>query len=301
MMAPESPSPPEISVVIPAYLSERTVGDCLESLRRQTFRGFETILVDSGPTDGVEQVMRHFPEVRYVRSSERLLPHGARNLGIGLARGQLLAFLDPDIYAAPDWLERLVRAQRDSGGAVAGGLACHGDRWLDQGIHLTKFSKWLPGGQSRPVDNAPTANLAVTRELFDAVGGFSRDEMLGDALFTWQARERASLWLEPGAVAEHHHLSRFGEFLRERYVRGRMFGNLRANWRRLGRLGSLGFLLMTVLPVRLPRILVLVALQCRRAGQLGRFAATFPIIALGHAASLAGEAATYWRRLTAGR
>lgn len=55
----------------------------------------------------------------------------------------------------------------------------------------------------------------------------------------------------------------------------------------------------SLLPVRLPRILALVALHAARAGWTGRLLATLPVVAAGHAATLAGESAAYLRRLLA--
>jgi len=80
----------EVSVVLPAWNSHETVAACLESLRSQTFRQFETIVVDSSPGRETEEiVLSRFCDVRYHRSPRRLLPHAARNLGAGLARGSI--------------------------------------------------------------------------------------------------------------------------------------------------------------------------------------------------------------------
>src|SRR3954462_11416929 len=93
----------EVSIIIPAYESQATARATLQSLREQSFRPFETILIDSGRTDAVEHIASDFPEVRYHRSKAQLLPHEARNLGVRLARNDILVFSDPDVVAAPDW------------------------------------------------------------------------------------------------------------------------------------------------------------------------------------------------------
>ena len=299
-------SRPAVSVVIPAYRSHETLAGCLEALSRQTFRDFEVIVVDSSPQviSGIaERIVRErFPWVRFEASAGRLLPHAARNRGVELARGEILVFTDPDVYARADWLERLVAAHRATGEPVVGALACHGPRWLDQGIHLCKFSKWLPGGRPREVDMSPTANMLISRRQFAAAGEFPGHEFLGDVTFSRGLRERGRrLGFEPGAVVEHHHLQSFAGFLRERFTRGRMYGDLRLGW--LGRRGdgrrgaALAWLTVTVLPIRLARILALVGLHTWRGGRTGRYLSTLPVVAAGHAASLAGEAAAYARSL----
>jgi GT2 family glycosyltransferase len=277
------------------------VAGCLAALDAQTFREREVLVVDSSPDDRTERIVRErFPEVGYCRSPRRLLPHAARNRGVELAHGELLVFTDPDVYARPDWLARLVAAHRANGEVVAGGLACFGRRWLDRGVHLCKFSKWLPAQARRRVDMSPTANMLVSRRDLIAARGFPGDLLLGDVVLSerLQANGR-QLWLEPAAVVEHHHLHGLRSFLAERFHRGRLFGELRS-----GRLGArrarlLGYLLVTALPVRLPRILLLVGVHATRAGCLPTYLATFPVVLAGHAASLAGEAAAYAHRLLA--
>lgn len=291
---------PALSVVIPAYNSHDTLAGCLESLERQTFNDFEVVIVDSGPDPASEQIVRErFPWVRFERSARRLLPHAARNRGIVLTRSDLLVFTDPDCYAHPDWLERLLAAHHRQGGVVVGALACHGERWADHGIHLCKFSKWLPGGAPRQVDMSPTANMLISRRQFEAVGGLPGDDMLGDVTLSRQLRDDGQqLHFEPTATVDHHHVQKVADYLRERYKRGKMFADLRCAWLGGRRFPILAYLLATLLPLRLARILALVGSHAWRAGQTGRFLATLPLVLAGHGASLAGEAAAYLRHLS---
>ncbi len=281
-------------MVIPAYRSQATIAGCLAALRRQTFGAFETVVVDSSPDDATGREVAAFAEVRYERSATRLLPQAARNAGAALGRGELLVFTDPDVYPAPAWLEHLVAAHRQTGGVVVGALACHGRRWLDLGIHLCKFSKWLPGGPPRPVDMGPSANLLCPRRLFAAAGGFTGDMLMSDTTLSWRLRrEGRVLWFEPAAVVEHHHLDRLRDFLGERYRRGRRFASLRMEWLG-GRLAPrLLYLAASALPVRLATNLAHAARHAWRAGELPAYLATMPLVALGFAASLAGEVTGY--------
>ncbi|HEX6902830.1 MAG TPA: glycosyltransferase [Thermoanaerobaculia bacterium] len=299
---PDQPRP-ALSVIIPAYNSHDTIERCLEALSRQTFQDFETIVVDSGPDGTTERLVpERFPWVRFERSPRRLLPHAARNRGVELSRGDLLVFTDPDIYAHPEWLARLLEAHRSTGEVIVGSLACHGGRWVDQGIHLCKFSKWLPGGAPRPVDMSPTANMLLSRQQFEEAGGLPGAEMLGDVTLSRSLHQNGRrLWFEPRAVVEHHHIQQVKDYLRERYTRGKMFGDLRVGWLAGHRGASLKYLAVTVLPVRLARILALVGLHSWQAGQTGRYLATLPLVVVGHGASLAGEAMAYARHLVPGR
>lgn len=290
---------PQVSVIIPAYFSQDTIAFCLQTLRAQTYRDFETIVVDSSPDARCEEIVRGgFPEVLFVRSPMRLLPHAARNRGASHARGSLFVFTDPDVSFDSQWLEALVRSHRGGGGPISGAIDCFGSRWLDCGVHLCKFGKWLPGGSPRLIDCAPTANLLVTRALYEAIGGFRDEEFLGDLIFSWEASRRGErLQFEPAAVVFHEHRHGIGSFLRERFERGIVFAGVRTRWHGSRRRTALFYLAVSVLPIRYPRILALVAGQAWRAGWRLRYLSTFPLFAAGHAASLAGESLGYLRFL----
>ncbi len=226
------------------------------------------------------------------------MPHAARNEGVRRTTAPVLVFTDPDIYAHPDWLERMAHAHDETGEAIVGAIDCAGRRWHDRGIHITKFSKWLSGGERREVDMGPTANLLVPRTDYDAVGGFSGSLILGDVEFSSSLRARGrALLFEPRAVVEHHHTQSLADFIVERWTRGVMYGNLRAAHRGGDRLEHLGWFLVTALPVRFARNAALVLAQCARASRLGELAAISPIVAAGYAASLGGEALAYARLL----
>lgn len=96
---------PTVSVVIPSYNRKELVVEALESVFSQTFRDYEIVLVDDGSTDGTEQAIRPFRDrLRYLYK-----PNGgvssARNHGIRLAEGNLIAFLDSDDIWEANFLE----------------------------------------------------------------------------------------------------------------------------------------------------------------------------------------------------
>lgn len=102
-----------VSVVIPVYNAERYVGAAIESVLAQGHGRVEIIAVDDGSTDGSVRVIESFePAVRVLRQ-ENAGVGGARNSGIAVAQGELLAFLDADDLWAPDKLARQLAALND--------------------------------------------------------------------------------------------------------------------------------------------------------------------------------------------
>lgn len=220
---------PHVTVVVPAYHSEAAIGQCLASLSGQTYQDFEVVVVNSSdpqPTGAL--VERALPTATLVQSDERLLPHDARAAGIRVARGSLIAFLDPDCRAHPDWLERLVGHADDGEQAVAGSVVPEpGASRFEIAAFVCKQRFLLPRGRGR-LRWAPTANLLVSRSAYDAAGGFpvgifAGDVVLGERL----ARTGVRTYVDPEAQVEHRYDETPIGFLRERFVRGVDYGRVR--------------------------------------------------------------------------
>ncbi|MGA7237276.1 MAG: glycosyltransferase [Bryobacteraceae bacterium] len=96
---------PFISVVIPAYNAAKYLTETLESVRAQRFRDYEMIVVDDGSTDRSFDIAGRFDGVRRFRQPNRGAA-AARNVGIGVARGAYVAFLDADDLWMPAKLEK---------------------------------------------------------------------------------------------------------------------------------------------------------------------------------------------------
>ncbi len=93
-----------ISVIIAAYNHAKYLGQAIESVLAQTYRGVEIIVVDDGSTDGTDLLCSRYEKVRYVRV-ERVGPCAARNIGVQFSRGNYLVFLDADDLLYPNALE----------------------------------------------------------------------------------------------------------------------------------------------------------------------------------------------------
>jgi glycosyltransferase involved in cell wall biosynthesis len=109
-----------VSVVVPLYNKAPYIGRCLRSVFSQSFRDFETIVVDDGSTDGGDQLIQAEPvhNLRVFRQPNAG-PGAARNRGVREAHGAYVAFLDADDEWQPDYLARSVRILDDTPAAAA--------------------------------------------------------------------------------------------------------------------------------------------------------------------------------------
>jgi glycosyltransferase involved in cell wall biosynthesis len=101
---------PKVSVIIPAYNTAPFIAETLNSVFGQTYHDFEVIVVNDGSPDTVDlevALQPYMSRVRYLKQENRGLP-GARNAGIRIARGELLAFVDSDDLWMPDYLSAQV-------------------------------------------------------------------------------------------------------------------------------------------------------------------------------------------------
>ncbi len=107
----ERERPALISVIVPVYNTVEYLERCVKSIRRQTWRNLEIILVDDGSTDNsgalAEKIAMEDMRVR-VFHKENGGTSAARNLGISKARGDFIGFVDSDDYIEPEMYERLL-------------------------------------------------------------------------------------------------------------------------------------------------------------------------------------------------
>jgi GT2 family glycosyltransferase len=290
---------PAVSVVIPAWHSDGVIGGCLDALAAQDFQDFEAIVVNSSPADRTSDVMTSgYPAVTLVESRERLLPHAARNVGAGRARGELIVFTDPDCRARPDWLSRLVEAHREGRDVIVGAMDVASPSRAEDGAHLCKFPALLAGLPAGERWIAPTANAAYARRLWEQAGPFDGDLFCGDAVLSWRAAALGSRpWFAPAARVAHHHGCGAGGLWRERLPRGAEFGRARARFEQWSRPRLA--LQAVALPAAFILCLVRAGRLARRAGWGARFAASLPLQAVGHAGWCAGESGA-WARLALG-
>lgn len=288
---------PYVSVILPAYHSDATLAACLDGLRRQTYRNFETIVVNSSPETRTRSIVaERYPEVVFEQSAMRLLPHAARNRGVRLARGRLLVFSDPDCIPRPDWLAALVAACGAGHEAVGGSMDLAGGGWFACGVHLCKFHGLLPGLPPGPRWILPTANACYTRKAWDAAGPFDDALMIADALLSWRSQQAGcTTWFEPAARVGHYHDDTPGSFWRARRRRGLEFAEARMAHEAWSRRRTAVFVL--AMPMLVGLVVLRAGRDALRSGWALRYLVTLPVQILGHVAWSAGEWHAHWRHL----
>lgn len=180
------------SVVIATYRRPEHVRECLAHLANQTVSPARVIVVDASPDMRTRGIVERFPGVEY-RRNERGVGSTATSRAIGTSdiEDDIVAFIDDDAYAEPDWLENLLEPYGEDAVAAVGGRARNGQPGEeDQGIgeigrllpdgRLTGYFAADPG-EPVEVDHLLGANMSVRMKAIRDLGGI-RDLYPGTCL-----------------------------------------------------------------------------------------------------------------------
>jgi len=213
------------SVIIPSYNSEATIVACLESVLNQDFaEPYEVIIVDSSTDNTPTLIEQRFPIVRLIRREQRVGSGTARNLGVAVARGDILAFTDSDCVVEPDWLQKMCeRHDQFLEFAAVGGPIVNGnpESLVSWAGYLAEFNQFLPkDGNCRDVDHIPAGNVSYKHHVFGHYGGFPGDEFIKheDMLFSWRLRNAGEkLLYHPTIRAAHCHRTKLNDYLHHQF------------------------------------------------------------------------------------
>ncbi|HEX2638093.1 MAG TPA: glycosyltransferase family 2 protein [Gemmatimonadales bacterium] len=195
---------PTASVVIVNWNGRQLLPECLESVRSQTFRDFEVILVDNGSTDGsVEWVRAEYPEVRILALPTNQGFCGGNNVGIRAATAEYIVLLNNDTEVEPEWLGELVRhIDGDASIAACDSKILYFDRrdtiWSAGATYtIAGSAEWRGQGRkdweiTEPAEvfTAVACSAIYARRVLNEIGGLDEDFFAGYEDVDWSFRAR---------------------------------------------------------------------------------------------------------------
>jgi glycosyltransferase involved in cell wall biosynthesis len=185
------------------------IGRCLEALRASDYNSFEIIIVDDCSTDRTGEVIRRF-QARHLRTTRKLGPAGARNLGVQHAKGEIVVFLDADVVPPPDTL-RLIAEDFDRDPELAGVFGSYDDAPAWENF-LSQYKNLMHHYvHQTSLDRAATFWAgcgAIRKEVFEQFGGFdaskfSRPSIEDIELGYRLTREGHAIWLDKRLRVKH--------------------------------------------------------------------------------------------------
>jgi GT2 family glycosyltransferase len=174
----------DASVIISTYGREKDVIDCINSLLNLDKQNFEIIVIESSPDDLTAfNIKKRYKDHSLVRIIHSKIPIGlsrARNLGVFLAKNEIVVFIDDDCIACHNWLQNLLNVFKTKKIGIVGGrsiplfLTERVPSWLDDrltpAIGISHFSN-----KSQKVEYVLGCNFAVRREVFNKINLFRED------------------------------------------------------------------------------------------------------------------------------
>lgn len=205
-----------MSVVIPAYNAEHTIGGLVDSLLCSEYPRdrFEVIVVDNGSKDMTRRIVEGLP-VTLLEENDIQSSYAARNRGLKTSRGEIIAFTDSDCRVHPLWISEGVRALKAHSADLVGGKI---EFWLSERrttAELCDAARAMRNDRYIAERNGCiTANLFAKASVFRAVGPFSANvKSGGDMMWTTKATAAGYiLCYEPKAIV-YHPARRLGEIL----------------------------------------------------------------------------------------
>lgn len=238
-----------VSVIIPTYGRPDSLPNCLSSLEKQTVTPYEVIVVvDGGITPEVQEVIDTFKNngklnLVQINNSERKGAQVSRSIGLEVASGDIVTYLDDDITTEPDWLAQILKGYQDNNGtAGVGGIVIDPTFFMDNAFYklFSKIRTYLfrskmgkvnfiglpyvyltaPADGYLSVDFLNSGNSSYRREILTSHGpdkvmdlDFVEEHNLGTILTRKEGRK---LIYNSRVVAYHHHTRSGGSWVSDR-------------------------------------------------------------------------------------
>jgi len=170
----------KVSVVIPVFNDGQRLEKCLEALEQQTYPGdcYEVVVIDNASTEDIKSLVAQFPKAQYCYEP-KVGSYAARNKGLSVADGVVVAFTDSDCIPALNWIERGVTAlHRTPGCGLVGGAVrlFFKDPDCLTGVEIYESLKGFPQKKYIEEDRfGATANVFTYRKTIDTVGQFNAE------------------------------------------------------------------------------------------------------------------------------
>jgi glycosyltransferase involved in cell wall biosynthesis len=232
----------KVSVVIPAFNEESSIKECLSSLKKQSYKDLEIVVIDDGSKDDTRGIVKKEAGIKLLRQSHKG-PGSARNLGVASAKGEILVFVDADMSFDKNFVKNLVKPI--VAGKAKGTFSKYEyvSNWDNIWARCWNINEGWEEKKRHPRNYPDTQKVfrAILKSEFDKVKGFDSSFGYMDD-WTLSGRLGYEAVSTPGAIFYHKNPESLGGVFRQaRWIGKRPY--------KLGILGSFVALIRASLPV----------------------------------------------------
>lgn len=214
-----------VSVVIACPHGSWMLDECLDALERQTYRDFEVIVLP----DDKFQLKKDYGFTLSVIPTGKVRPAEKRNAGIKAATGEVVAFIDDDAYPDERWLENAVKYFGEPTICALGGpgvtppgdgfwAKCGGRVYENIFVSGNYRYRYLGGRVRKDIDDYPSCNLFVRKDVLDQIGGYRTDFWPGEDTLLCEdivRKAKRRIVYDPWTLVYHHRRPLFAAHLRQ--------------------------------------------------------------------------------------
>ena len=217
-----------VSVIVAFLNEEPYLEQCLQALLGQDFprEEYEVIFVDNGSRDGSAEIVRRYPDV-HLMEEQRPGHYAARNTGLAVARGEVIAFTDGDCAPSSGWLRQICEGMSRTGAAMALGSR----RLPHQGRGILQLCEAYDNAKAASVIHlgirhhvfAYMCNMAMRADVVRALGPFAEWMRGADIEYVQRYLARfpgAQVVFLPDMAVTHLEITGLGEWLKKRLIYG---------------------------------------------------------------------------------
>ncbi len=242
---------PFISIVIPSrQLNKYLLDENFPAINNLSYNKFEAIVLTSESSKNMKVLLKKYPWLKIISTKQEMKPAEKRNLGVKIARGEIVAFIDDDAYPSKNWLSKSVSLFNSSkivavcGPGVLPKITNLWEKifdevlksWIGSGGYSYRFTKQ----KKRFIDDYPSMNFLIKKSVFSKLEGFNNDYWPGEDSKLCEDivyRENGKILYDPEVLVYHHRRNNLLGFLKQHgnygFHRGAFFVHGDRNSRRI--------------------------------------------------------------------
>lgn len=234
---------PFFSIIIPARnIHKLLIDETLPAINDQSFPSFETIIAVDKRSRHDHRLTGTYDWLRIIQDDQITRPGDKRDAAAAIAKGKILVFIDDDVFPTPHWLAKAHEILQNTDIAALGGPGILPEKvnlwerifdavlktWVGSGRYVYRFTPQ----KKRFVDDYPTMNLMIRKNIFDKIGGFDNQHWPGEdskLLNKFITQEKKFILYHPDVAVYHHRRSNLRGHLEQHKNYGKTRGTFAAH------------------------------------------------------------------------
>ncbi len=223
---------PKLSVVVGSQNARMSFGECLNALESQrNGREVEIIVVDNSTDGTAEAVVKDFPDIKLIRTSEDKLVPELWEIGINHSAGDIVAITTSHFVPEKNWIAEILKAHKTASSVGGIGGAIENDKMADSvswAIYFCRYSPYMLPFKEATVKDFAGDNASYKRTAIERCRHARRDGFWESFVHDEMRKQGFELLVTPSILVYHQKSFTLSGFINQRFWHGKQFGSERA-------------------------------------------------------------------------